>query len=281
MKIDDLLADGDGLIRVRDHPAQARTVQRAAKLGIVRPLLPGVYVAAGRSRSVGLRLRAACAWSTSGVIHGRTAAELYLSRPIGLPIRLRAPYVGVKPVDWLTVSWGTVSSPREHSGVRFASPAHCAVELAATDDGETIFEMLRHGLVTPDSLAAVLPQFAGSPGNQRRVRAVTAAADNPWSFAEAKLHELLRSAGIGGWVANRPIRVRGRWVAPDVRFERARLVLEFDGEAVHTTHTQFEDDRARQNLLVIGGFRVLRITWRVLVDEPEEVLATVRVALAQ
>ncbi|HOC14613.1 MAG TPA: DUF559 domain-containing protein [Propionicimonas sp.] len=281
MRIDDLLANGDGLVRLRDHPAQARTVQRAAKAGKVRSLLPGIYVTADQTLSAGLRLRAACAWSTSGVIHGHTAVEVYLNRPISLPIRLRAPYVGVTPVKWLKVSWGTVPSRREYSGVRVASPSHCAVELAATDDGEVIFDMLRRGLVTPDSLAEVLPQFVGTPGNRRRTRAVTLAADNPWSFAEARLHRLLRDAGIGGWVANRPILVRGRWIAPDVRFEREHLVLEFDGEAVHSTHDQFEDDRSRQNVLVLGGFRVLRITWRMLVEEPDAVLVMVRIALAQ
>ena len=43
----------------------------------------------------------------------------------------------------------------------------------------------------------------------------------------------------------------------------------------------FESDRKRQNLLVLHGWRVLRITWAMITDEPDLVIALVREAMAQ
>ena len=72
----------------------------------------------------------------------------------------------------------------------------------------------------------------------------------------------------------------GRLLFPDVRFRRHNLVLEFDGEAFHRDHEQFEEDRLRQNALVLGGFRVLRFTWEAVTLHPDAVLRSVRAALA-
>jgi very-short-patch-repair endonuclease len=42
----------------------------------------------------------------------------------------------------------------------------------------------------------------------------------------------------------------------------------------------FEQDRARDAALTASGLRVLRITWRQLVEQPEAVIARVAAALA-
>ena len=279
MRIHELLDQCDGVIRLRDHRPAARTVHRAAAVGVVTPILPGIYVSAERATAASIRLRAACAWSSTGVIHGRTAAELHLRQPVSLPIRLRARHRGEHVAPWLQVSVGRVANPLVSGDFRVATAAHSSVELAATDGGEAIFEMLRRRVIVPADLADVRGEFAGTPGNRVRATVVAAAIDNPWSFGELRLHEVLRKARIAGWVANRPLRVGGQYVIPDVWFEQERLVLEFDGEAVHTTHEQFEDDRRRQNLLVLGRCRVLRFTWEAVTRRPEDVVRTVRAAL--
>lgn len=215
------------------------------------------------------------------MIHGRTAAQLHLRQPVSLPIRLRAPYRGTNLPAWLRVSVGTVTDPLVGAGVRVATAAHCAVELAGSDRGETIFEMLRRGLVTTEQLDLVRSEFSGTLGNRERTAVVKAALDNPWSFGEVKLQDLLRKARISGWVANRGLWVLGHLLFPDIRFREQRLVLEFDGEAVHSSHDQFEDDRRRQNLLVLAGFRVLRFTWEAVTQRPEQVIETIRMALSR
>ena len=277
MRIDDLLQVSD-VIRLSEHPRSARTIQRAAARGKLVPILPGVFVPPDRTRAVGTRIRAACAWSRQVCIHSLTAVQLHLRLPVTMPIRLRAPYRGGS-VGWLRVTLGTVRAPIEDSGLRIASAAHAVVELAAMDRGEAAFTALRLRVVDAAQLIAVLPEFAGSRGNTERQRVIEAAAQNPWSFGEARLHEVLRRAHIDGWVANPRLWLAGRPTIPDVWFPEHRLALEFDGEAVHSTHDQFEEDRRRQNRMTVAQILVLRFTWEAVEEHPDEVAATVRAML--
>jgi very-short-patch-repair endonuclease len=58
-------------------------------------------------------------------------------------------------------------------------------------------------------------------------------------------------------------------------------VVDVDGYAYHGTRAAFERDRARDAELQAAGYRVIRVTWRQLVDEPEAVIARIAQALAQ
>lgn len=66
----------------------------------------------------------------------------------------------------------------------------------------------------------------------------------------------------------------------DVAYPEAKLLVELDSRQWHDTSTAFEDDRHRDNALVLAGWRVIRITWRMLHDEPEAVARLVRGLLA-
>lgn len=163
------------------------------------------------------------------------------------------------------------------SGVRLASPAYSAVELAATDDGRTVCEFLRLRLANMTSMEAALASLRGSPGHTEQ-RTVLAACDgNPWSYAELRLHRILRSARITDWVANQPILIRGHRLWPDVRFRKRKLVLEFDGRAVHDDPDHFLSDRERQNIFEADGYHVLRFGWEHL-DNPGYIVATTHAA---
>jgi very-short-patch-repair endonuclease len=43
----------------------------------------------------------------------------------------------------------------------------------------------------------------------------------------------------------------------------------------------FEDDRRRQNMIVLEGWTVLRFTWADVTKRSDEVVTTVRAALAK
>jgi very-short-patch-repair endonuclease len=279
MIIDDLLA-ARGVLTLRDHPRQARTIQRAAVRGQLVGLLPGVFVRPEHAVDPAVRLLATSAWARNGVICGPTAVELLLGRPISMPIRLRSPNRAT-PVPWLSVTRGRV--PAEHRrcyrGINTVSLDYACLEVAPVDRGEAAFDALRRCLVSPASLQAALPAFSRSPGNPVRRMVARRAITNPWSFAEAMLHDLLDAAGITGWVANKPMRLDGALVFPDLWLLRHRLAIEFDGEAVHSGHAQFEEDRRRQNLLVRHGIRVLRFTWTMLREEPLLVVRTIQATL--
>ena len=59
-----------------------------------------------------------------------------------------------------------------------------------------------------------------------------------------------------------------------------RLVVELDSRTHHMTTAAFEEDRKRDADLMLAGYRVLRITWRRLRDEPAVVAEMVRRLLA-
>lgn len=53
------------------------------------------------------------------------------------------------------------------------------------------------------------------------------------------------------------------------------LIIEGDGRTYHTKRSDFENDRRRDNLAAAHGYRVLRFTYRMLNDDPADVLRTV------
>jgi very-short-patch-repair endonuclease len=77
-------------------------------------------------------------------------------------------------------------------------------------------------------------------------------------------------------VPERNVRIAGHEV--DLLWRRERLVVEVDGFAHHSDRKAFERDRRRDADLIAAGYRVIRITWRQLVSEPEAV--AVRLARA-
>jgi very-short-patch-repair endonuclease len=71
----------------------------------------------------------------------------------------------------------------------------------------------------------------------------------------------------------------GRYEVDFLWRERA-LVVEVDGYRFHSSRASFERDRRRDADLTTRGLRVIRITWRQIVREPEALVARVATALA-
>jgi very-short-patch-repair endonuclease len=113
----------------------------------------------------------------------------------------------------------------------------------------------------------------GSPAARRLLQAADGGAR---SAAERLLVDLLRSAGIAGWVANHP--VAGYRV--DMAFLAKRVVIEVDGLAFHSDSDDFHHDRVRQNAIALAGWQVLRFTWLDLTEYPERVIASIRHAIS-
>ena len=167
------------------------------------------------------------------------------------------------------------------NGLRCPSAAYLAVEAAVRDDGALIERFLRERRVDAAQLTAALSALAATPGQETRRRVVRASLDNPWSGGERALQALLRKHRVTGWSANLELMVAGHCYYPDLCWPDHRLIVEFDGYAVHSTREQFEADRARQNQLVLAGYLVLRFTWKQLQDAPDEVIGQIRTALAR
>jgi very-short-patch-repair endonuclease len=75
---------------------------------------------------------------------------------------------------------------------------------------------------------------------------------------------------------NGTLPVRGRLLKPDCMWQRQRLLAELDSREVHDTDGVFESDRWRDRVLMVEGWRSIRITWRQLRDEPNAIAADLR-----
>ena len=95
------------------------------------------------------------------------------------------------------------------------------------------------------------------------------------SELERRFVDLCASAGLPTPSLN--VWIEGYEV--DAGWERQRLVAELDGHEYHRTRQAFERDRARDAALQVAGYRVLRITHRRLLSEPDAVIADVRALL--
>ena len=111
-------------------------------------------------------------------------------------------------------------------------------------------------------------------GDEMALRGIT---QNDFEEAFAAL---LEGAGLPRPEFNSDLSVRGRFLKPDCLWRDARLIVELDGRAAHGTVEAFESDRERDRLLLLDGWRVMRVTWRQVRDEAPEVLADVRGLLA-
>jgi very-short-patch-repair endonuclease len=95
---------------------------------------------------------------------------------------------------------------------------------------------------------------------------------------ETRLRWILIQAGLPTPVVQKDLRDQeGRFIGrADLYYPESRLVIEYDG-ANH--RERLTADNRRQNLLINGGFRLLRFTAADLNQRPEAITAQVRQAL--
>lgn len=165
-------------------------------------------------------------------------------------------------------------------GVPICTPARTLLDLAVAAPPRTIEraldEAVARRLVTPAKVRRILERHEGRPGT-RRLRAVLD-RDHPAftrSAAEDRFLELVRGAHLTPPETN--VRVGRHQV--DVLWRAERLVVEIDGYAFHSSRRAFEHDRLRDRELAGHGYRVIRVTWRQLVNEPLRLLVQLVEAL--
>ena len=55
-----------------------------------------------------------------------------------------------------------------------------------------------------------------------------------------------------------------------------KVMVELDSHAFHMTPRVFERDRVRDRAIALSEWRVIRVTWRQLHDEPDDLAADLR-----
>jgi very-short-patch-repair endonuclease len=131
------------------------------------------------------------------------------------------------------------------------------------------------------SLPMLLERYPGRRG-ARRLRVLLASKEPETvtrnDFEEAFL-ALVDTHGLLRPRMNADLALRGRFFEIDCLWERERVALELDSRGIHGTPKKFESDRQRDRILVAEGWRTMRVTWRQLQEEPEAIVADLRLAL--
>jgi very-short-patch-repair endonuclease len=65
----------------------------------------------------------------------------------------------------------------------------------------------------------------------------------------------------------------------DLAYPDARLAIEVDGHAFHSSRRDWQRDRHRQNALIRLGWRVYRVTWEDATRRPRQVVSDVAALL--
>jgi hypothetical protein len=121
------------------------------------------------------------------------------------------------------------------------------------------------------ALEAVLRRAAGRRGVPL-LRSILQEHQIGATITESELEErflaLCRVANIPLPLVNEWILLEEGAVRADFVWPHRRLIVETDGRRVHTTGRAFEHDRRRDQRLMLAGYRVVRCTWRQVVNEP-------------
>jgi very-short-patch-repair endonuclease len=240
----------------------------------------GVYQVGVFGGPFGDEMAGLLAYGDDAVLSHRTAAALcgLRARTNGEPIDVITPRrarPGVRAHDIeLTERDITV-----RHGMRMTTPARTLLDLASSMPAVELERLIEEAqvrrLLTAEQLLAALDDAPGRRGAKRLRALIEPELGYTRSEAERRLRELVRKAGLP--LPRTNVKVAGLEV--DALWAEQRLVVEVDGYAYHRTREAFERDRRRDARLLVAGYRVLRISWRRLTREPEQVIALLAAAL--
>jgi very-short-patch-repair endonuclease len=170
---------------------------------------------------------------------------------------------------------------RKLGGIPVTSPARTILELAAVVElrelERAVAEAEARRLTRRSEMVTLLARVGARPGAAvlRSLLAADTAPALTRSEAEERFLALIRAAELPTPEAN--IRLGPHEV--DLLWREQGLVVEVDGFRFHSTRAAFERDRQRDAKLAAAGLRVIRVTWRQIVDRPEALVARIATAL--
>ena len=267
----------------------AHLVDHRLRAGDLRSLHRGVYRVGPLTAPNTRDMAAVLACGETAALSRRSAAALWRVLPRGreedpvdvVVTRGRAgcrPGIRVRHVHSMRSDEVIV-----HDGIPITTPARTLYDLAGAvrhrELERALAEAFALDLVRRPQLLALLEQHARRPGASR-LRGLLegeSRAALTRSEAEERFLALTRKAGLRDPDANAT--VAGFEV--DFVWRSERLVVEIDGRAFHSSDQRFENDRRRDAILVASGLRVMRVTWRQIVNEPEALLVRLAQALAR
>jgi very-short-patch-repair endonuclease len=263
-------------------------IDRGLAAGRLHRIQPGVY-AVGHPKlpRYGPYMAALLACGDGAVLSRRAAAALigHLPAPSGeIDVTIKDGRTRKRPgIAIHTTRWLPTEEITNREGMPCTSVARTLVDLS---NGSTERQLRRAfqqssylRLFDRRALDRVLAHSHGVHGiaTVRRILEELGADDDiPLTELERRFLALVRAAGlpdpvpqgfVAGW------RVDFHWPAQ-------RLVVETDGREAHAHEVAFATDRQRDFELELAGWHVLRISWRQVIEQPEQVVQLLRYSIA-
>jgi len=167
------------------------------------------------------------------------------------------------------------SEVRVVRGIPITSPIRTGLDVARSLPLEhsvaALDSLARRGVITPAAMQCAAAALPNGPGRRAAVTAASLIDPLAESVFESMGRVRIVTAGLPAPESQVTINDRdGMWIARvDFAWRAYRLVLECDGYEFHGTREAFERDRRRWTALIRAGWRVVVVTWRQLMDEPD------------
>jgi very-short-patch-repair endonuclease len=265
------------------------SIQHRLSIGRLHVLHRGVYAVGHRKVSAtGREMAAVLACGPGAVLSHRAAAALWGLRPSSSArIDVTAPrQLGRRAGIRLRVSRLARDERTTVDGIPVTTVPRTLLDLAtelrqhelerAIDQAEVL------RLTDPLSLPALLERYPGRRGTAT-LRAALEEGNLGMGITRSELERrflrLVTKARFPRPELNAPLHVAGRWIEVDCLWRAERVAVELDSRGVHGTHAAFERDRARDRRLQAGGWTPVRVTWRQLAREAQELEADLRTLL--
>jgi hypothetical protein len=161
---------------------------------------------------------------------------------------------------------------REHTaknGIAVSTPARTLVDMSAfwsvAQLGQATDYSMRKLFMRLDDLRTCAAGLPPAPGRKpSRIQAVLAKRlpgyDPGESGLEMRVLRAIVAHGLPEPVQQHPVMLAGRNGRIDLAYPEFGIAIEADSWEYHGSRSAFDSDRARENELVVEGFRVLRFT---------------------
>ena len=270
-----------------------QAIWRATESGKWQRLFPRVFRVTAAASPWHQQIAAVCAWAGSGsVASHRCAAGLWSLEGFGPgPIEITCPRrLRVIRFDIQTHTARLIAADvARFRSLTVTTPTRTLMDLAGSmpvdELGEVVEDALRRRLTTLERLTRAMERRGtGVRGISRLKSLVTELAGDlgpSGSRFEVLVRRLLVRSGLPRPVAQWAVHHQGRLVGRlDLAYPDFLVAIEAQSFRWHSDSKAWERDHSRWNALSRLGWYVRLVTWREIMDAPDDIVRDVREALA-
>lgn len=290
-RIGELAARQHGVVarfQLLEMGLRRRQIGHRMELGRLHRIRQGVYAVGHRRLTPSARFMAAVlAGGSDAVLSHLSAAAHYGIRQDNRPtIDVTVPRALHKRPG---ITWHRSSLPKDETtsedGIPITTVPRTLFDLGAAKGPPALERAIHEAevrrLTDPLTLSDIANRYPYRPG-AAAARKVLGKRERPAVTAndfEEDFHAFLIARNLPIPAFNKPIHTAGRWLKPDCTWPVERLLAELDGREVHDTTNAYDNDRERDRILMIEGWRTTRITWKHLYREPDKLERELRALL--